>query len=66
MHDHLEGHDKKPPQLFQIAVAPYQKPHDHHTKFLVGLDVGGWTKRRMNDKNVVVMKVYKEMRKLKM
>src|ERR1700691_3269090 len=41
MHDHLE-HDKKP-QLFQIAPAPAQKPHDHHTQFLVGLDVGSTT-----------------------
>src|ERR1700751_5816930 len=40
MHDHLAGNEKKPPQLLQIAAAPYQKPHDHHTQFLVGLDVG--------------------------
>src|ERR1700751_843020 len=43
MHDHLAGNEKKPPQLLQIAAAPYQKPHDHHTKFLVGLDVGSTT-----------------------
>src|ERR1700747_1547263 len=41
MHDHLAGH--KPLQLIQIAAAPYQKPHDHHTQFLVGLDVGSTT-----------------------
>src|ERR1700723_2684268 len=41
MHDHLE-HDKKP-QLFSIAPAPAQKPHDHHTRFMVGLDVGSTT-----------------------
>src|SRR5712692_6383193 len=43
MHDHLAGHEQKTPQLFQIAAAPFQKPHDHHTKFLVGLDVGSTT-----------------------
>ena len=43
MHDHLAGNDHKPPQLLQIAAAPYQKPHDHHTQFLVGLDVGSTT-----------------------
>src|SRR3984893_1780361 len=43
MHDHLAGHDQKPPQLVHIAAAPYQKPHDHHTQFLVGLDVGSTT-----------------------
>src|SRR6202043_4059354 len=43
MHDHLAGHDSKPPQLVHIAAAPYQKPHDHQTKFLVGLDVGSTT-----------------------
>ena len=43
MHDHLAGHEPKPPQLFQIAAAPFSKPHDHHTKFLVGLDVGSTT-----------------------
>src|ERR1700719_4385259 len=43
MHDHLAGHDSKPPQLVHIAAPPYQKPHDHHTKFLVGLDVGSTT-----------------------
>ena len=43
MHDHLAGHDHKPLQLVHIAAAPYQKPHDHHTKFLVGLDVGSTT-----------------------
>jgi activator of 2-hydroxyglutaryl-CoA dehydratase len=43
MHDHLE-HDKTP-QLFSIAPAPApaQKPHDHHTRFMVGLDVGSTT-----------------------
>ncbi len=45
MHDHSNGHEKTADQLFQIAPAPvtYQKPHDHHTKFLVGLDVGSTT-----------------------
>src|SRR6202034_3453479 len=43
MHDHLAGHDQKPPQLVHIAAAPYQKPYDHHTQFLVGLDVGSTT-----------------------
>jgi len=43
MHDHLTGHEHKAPQLFQISAAPYQKPHDHHTQFLVGLDVGSTT-----------------------
>ncbi|MGB7863654.1 MAG: BadF/BadG/BcrA/BcrD ATPase family protein, partial [Candidatus Sulfotelmatobacter sp.] len=41
MHDHLQ-HDKKP-QLFTIAPLPPQKPHDHHTQFMVGLDVGSTT-----------------------
>jgi predicted CoA-substrate-specific enzyme activase len=42
-------HDHKSPQLVQIAplkpqpVQPLQKPHDHSTKFLVGLDVGSTT-----------------------
>src|SRR5258707_5035647 len=43
MHDHLAGNDHKPPQLVQLATAPYEQPHDHHTKFLVGLDVGSTT-----------------------
>src|SRR6266849_4608243 len=43
MHDHLAGHEQKTPQLFQIAAAPFQKPHDHQTQFLVGLDVGSTT-----------------------
>ena len=43
MHDHLAGHEQKAPQLLQIAAAPYQKPHDHHTQYLVGLDVGSTT-----------------------
>jgi len=43
MHDHLAGNEKKAPQLVSIAAAPYLKPHDHHTKFLVGLDVGSTT-----------------------
>src|SRR5271156_5487242 len=46
MHDHSSGNGKTPPQLIQIAQiapAPYQKPHDHHTQFLVGLDVGSTT-----------------------
>src|SRR6202163_1934032 len=43
MHDPLAGQDQKPPQLVHIAAAPYQKPHDHHTQFLVGLDVGSTT-----------------------
>src|SRR5919109_4274320 len=44
-------HDHKGPQLIQIAPLdlpveppkPAQKPHDHSTKFLVGLDVGSTT-----------------------
>ncbi len=46
-------HDHKGPQLIQIAplepmrpvqqVPLAQKPHDHNTKFLVGLDVGSTT-----------------------
>jgi len=43
MHDHSNGHQPQAPQLLQIAPAPYQKPHDHHTQFLVGLDVGSTT-----------------------
>ncbi|HME34252.1 MAG TPA: BadF/BadG/BcrA/BcrD ATPase family protein [Candidatus Sulfotelmatobacter sp.] len=43
MHDHLTSHEPKPPQLLQIAPAPYRKPHNHHTEFLVGLDVGSTT-----------------------
>src|ERR1700731_1334701 len=43
MHDHLAVQEKKPPQLVNIAAAPYKKPHDHKTKFLVGLDVGSTT-----------------------
>src|SRR5579859_8195421 len=43
MHDHLAGQEQKAPQLLQIAAAPYQKPHDHRTEFLVGLDVGSTT-----------------------
>src|ERR1700726_3854371 len=43
MHDHLAGHEQKPPQLIQIAAAAYRKPQDHQTKFLVGLDVGSTT-----------------------
>ncbi len=35
MHDHLAGIEQKAPQLFQISAAPYQKPHDHQTQFLV-------------------------------
>jgi activator of 2-hydroxyglutaryl-CoA dehydratase len=42
MHDHL-GHEQKPVQLLQIGPAPMQKPQDHHTQFLVGLDVGSTT-----------------------
>ncbi|MGA9255974.1 MAG: hypothetical protein WBV98_05190, partial [Candidatus Sulfotelmatobacter sp.] len=41
MHDHLEQQSK--PQLLHIAPAPPQKPHDHHTEFMVGLDVGSTT-----------------------
>src|SRR6202161_220378 len=41
MHDHLGQQPK--PQLFQIAPAPTQRPHDHHTEFMVGLDVGSPT-----------------------
>ncbi|MGB0049939.1 MAG: BadF/BadG/BcrA/BcrD ATPase family protein, partial [Terriglobales bacterium] len=47
MHDHSTGHSQQPPVLLQIAAAPYQKPHDHHTKFLVGLDVGSTTVKAM-------------------
>jgi predicted CoA-substrate-specific enzyme activase len=47
-------HDHKGPQLIQIAplepasppvrqANPAHKPHDHHTRFLVGLDVGSTT-----------------------
>jgi predicted CoA-substrate-specific enzyme activase len=43
-------HDHKSPQLVQIAPLkpqpvppPLQKPHDHNTKFLAGLDVGSTT-----------------------
>src|ERR1700693_6472364 len=43
MHDHLAGLEHNSPQLIQIATAPYQKPHDHHPQFLVGLDVGSTT-----------------------
>src|ERR1700733_1205699 len=41
MHDH-HGQQQKP-QLLHIAPAPPQKPHDHHTEFMVGLDVGSTT-----------------------
>src|SRR6202522_1931059 len=41
MHDHLGQAPK--PQLFQIAPAPTQRAHDHHTEFMVGLDVGSTT-----------------------
>jgi len=41
MHDHL-GTAPKPP-LLQIAPAPMLKAHDHHTEFMVGLDVGSTT-----------------------
>src|SRR6202161_3303028 len=41
MHDHLQ--EKPKPQLLQIAPAPTQRPHDHHTQFMVGLDVGSTT-----------------------
>ena len=43
MHDHLSGHESKAPQLLQISPAPFQKPHDHKTQFMVGLDVGSTT-----------------------
>src|SRR6202522_2399400 len=46
MHDHASGHSQQPAQfvpLARITAAPYQKPADHHTKFLVGLDVGSTT-----------------------
>src|ERR1700739_1893422 len=43
-------HDHNSSQLVQIAplrpaahVHPVHKPHDHNTKFLVGLDVGSTT-----------------------
>src|SRR6202789_2863750 len=42
MHDHLK-HEEPKPKLFQIAPAAPQKPHDHHTQFMVGLDVGSTT-----------------------
>src|SRR5260370_28839432 len=42
-HDHFAGKEQKPPQLIQIAAAAYRRPQDHHTKFLVGLDVGSTT-----------------------
>ena len=41
MHDHLQQQSK--PQLLSIAPAPAQRPHDHHTEFMVGLDVGSTT-----------------------
>src|SRR5271154_1660544 len=41
MHDHLGQQSK--PQLMQIAPAPPQRPHDHHTEFMVGLDIGSTT-----------------------
>src|SRR6202045_4511185 len=43
MPDHLNGKRKPAPALIQIAPAPYKKPHDHQTHFLVGLDVGSTT-----------------------
>src|ERR1700726_330000 len=43
MHDHLAGLEHNSPQLIQIAPAPRQKPHDHKTQFMVGLDVGSTT-----------------------
>src|ERR1700685_1460603 len=46
MHDHTSGHSQQPAQFVPIAritPAPYQKPDDHHTQFLVGLDVGSTT-----------------------
>src|ERR1700735_4319405 len=41
MHEHLQQQAK--PQLLQIAPLPPQRPHDHHTEFMVGLDVGSTT-----------------------
>ena len=41
MHDH-HGEPKKL-NLLTIAPAPILRPHDHHTEFLVGLDVGSTT-----------------------
>jgi len=41
MHDH-HGQEPKP-QLLQITPAPPQRPHDHRTEFMVGLDVGSTT-----------------------
>src|SRR6202789_3211366 len=41
MHDH-HGETKKP-NLLNIAPAPILTAHDHHTEFLVGLDVGSTT-----------------------
>src|ERR1700690_1992577 len=46
MHDHTSGHSQQPAQFVPIArisPPPYQKPDDHHTQFLVGLDVGSTT-----------------------
>src|SRR5271163_517855 len=48
MHDHSSGQSQQPAQFVpieRITPAPYQKPHDHHTQFLVGLDVGSTTVR---------------------
>src|SRR5208283_2854105 len=55
MHDHkgpqliqiapLEGAVPTRPPLPQAAASP--KPHDHHTQFLVGLDVGSTTVKAM-------------------
>jgi predicted CoA-substrate-specific enzyme activase len=47
MRDHLTEYGHKPSQLCQVAAAPYQKPHNHHTQFLVGLDVGSTTVKAM-------------------
>ena len=42
-HDARPSGTRKKPQLLTIAPAPTQKPHDHHTEFMVGLDVGSTT-----------------------
>ncbi|MGA7443167.1 MAG: hypothetical protein WBW82_13435, partial [Candidatus Sulfotelmatobacter sp.] len=41
MHDHLQQQSK--PHLLTIAPAPAQRPLNHHTEFMVGLDVGSTT-----------------------
>ena len=45
MHDHSNGHETNgAATISNSACSCYaQKPHDHHTKFMVGLDVGSTT-----------------------